>query len=212
MARFFKKGRLLGTVLNMAGLTVAFTAFMVIMIQVLYDWGYDRNYPDSDRIFRLEFVQNPSSPDIYNIIICRPFIEELKGTIPEVEELGVYNYWQGSTANWMKPGDEEHCYGLPSAVLDTCMLRVFPIEFTEGDPAEFAQPQSILLAESVADRLFPGESPVGKSLADMNGNPYRIAAVYRDFPENSSVANGVLIQIGDNNAGNWSEWSYCCYT
>lgn len=126
MARFFKKGRLLGTVLNVAGLTVAFTAFMVIMIQVLYDWGYDRNYSDSDRIFRLEFVQDPSSPDIYDMVICRPFIEELKGTIPEVEELGVYNYWQGSTSNWMKPGDEEHYYGLPSAVLDTCMLRVFP--------------------------------------------------------------------------------------
>ena len=211
MARFFKKGRLLGTVLNMTGLTVAFTAFMVIMIQVLYDWGYDRNYPDSDRIFRLEFVQNPSSPDIYNIIICRPFIEELKGTIPEVEELGVYNYWHGSTSNWMKPGDEEHYYGLPSAVLDTCMLRVFPLEFTEGNPAEFARPQSILLAESVAAWLFPGESPVGKSLTDMSGNPYRIAAVYRDFPENSSVANGVLIQIGDDDAGNWSEWSYSCY-
>lgn len=62
MARIFKKSRLLGAVLNLLGLTVAFTAFMVIMIQVLHDWRYDRNYPGSDRTFRLEFVYDPSSP------------------------------------------------------------------------------------------------------------------------------------------------------
>ena len=211
MARFFKKSRLLGAVLNLLGLTVAFTAFMVIMIQVLYDWRYDRNYPDSDRIFRLEFVQDVANPGSYEVIICRPFIEGLKGTIPEVEELGVYNYWQGSTSSWILPDDEEHSYGLPTAMLDSCMLGVFPFEFTEGDPSGFARPRSVLIAESVAARLFPDESPVGKSLNDAYGTPYSIAAVYKDFPENSSVANGVLVQLGNDNIDNWSEWSYSCY-
>ena len=102
MARLFKKGRLLGAVLNLLGLTVAFTAFMVIMIQVLHDWRYDRNYPGSDRTFRLEFVYDPSSPGSYNVAICRPFIEALKGTIPEVEALGTYSFYDGSTQSWFK--------------------------------------------------------------------------------------------------------------
>ena len=90
MARFFKQSRLLGAVLNLLGLTVAFSAFMVIMIQVLHDWRFDRNYPGSDRTFRLEFVQDPSNPGSYNVMINRPFIDALKGTIPEVEALGTY--------------------------------------------------------------------------------------------------------------------------
>lgn len=182
MARFFKKSRLLGAVLNLLGLTVAFTAFMVIMIQVLHDWRYDRNYPGSDRTFRLEFVQDPSSPGFYNVTICRPFIEALKGTIPEVEALGTYRFYDGTTQSWFKEDDLEHSWYLPTGVMDTSMLRVFPFEFTEGDPAGFAQPRSVILAESAAGRFFPDESPVGKTLTDYNGNPYRIAAVYKDFP------------------------------
>ena len=56
MKRLFRKNRWLGTVLDIIGMTVAFTVFMVIMIQVLYDWRYDRNYPEHGKIFRLEFV------------------------------------------------------------------------------------------------------------------------------------------------------------
>ena len=211
MARIFKKSRLLGAALNLLGLTVAFTAFMVIMIQVLHDWRYDRNYPGSDRTFRLEFVYDPSSPGSYNVTICRPFIEALKGTIPEVEALGTYRFYDGTTQSWFKEDDLEHSWYLPTGVMDTSMLRVFPFEFIEGDPAGFAQPRSVILAESAAGRFFPDESPVGKTLTDYNGNPYRIAAVYKDFPENCSAANGVMIQIADDNLGNWSEWSYCCY-
>ena len=38
MKRLFRKKRWLGTILDIIGMTVAFTVFMVIMIQVLYDW------------------------------------------------------------------------------------------------------------------------------------------------------------------------------
>ena len=61
MKRLFSKNRWLGTILNVIGLTVSFTVFMIIMIQVLYDWRYDRNYPDSERIFRFEFTDDGST-------------------------------------------------------------------------------------------------------------------------------------------------------
>ena len=212
MKRLFSRNRWLSSTLNIIGLTVAFTAFMVIMIQVRYDWRYDRNYPGHEKVFRLEFVNDPSNLGAYGITICRPFIESLKGTIPQVEELGVYRYWKNSSSEWYRQGDEQQEYTLESSVLDTCMLKVFPFEFTEGDPAEFARPGSIIIAESVADRLFPGESPAGETLIDKySGAEYRIAAVYKDFPENSSVANGALIQVGNDDRNNTSEWSYNCY-
>ena len=37
--------------LNIAGLTMAFTAFYVMMAQVTYDLGYDRSFPESDRLY-----------------------------------------------------------------------------------------------------------------------------------------------------------------
>ena len=40
--------------LNLAGLTVALASFMLIVMQVDYDLGYDRQYENADRIFRIE--------------------------------------------------------------------------------------------------------------------------------------------------------------
>ena len=51
--RFFNH-RLFSALLNFIGLTLAFSAFLVIMVQVVYDYGYDRNYEDAERIFRDE--------------------------------------------------------------------------------------------------------------------------------------------------------------
>lgn len=51
--RFFNH-RLFSALLNFIGLTLAFSAFLVIMVQVVYDYGYDRNYEDAERIFRVE--------------------------------------------------------------------------------------------------------------------------------------------------------------
>ena len=39
------------SVLNIAGLTLAFTAFYVMMVQVTYDLGYNRSIKDADRIW-----------------------------------------------------------------------------------------------------------------------------------------------------------------
>ena len=40
------------TILNVAGLAVAFAAFIVILIQVNFEWMFDRCHPTSDRIYR----------------------------------------------------------------------------------------------------------------------------------------------------------------
>ena len=41
-------------VMNLIGLTLGFTAFMVLMVQVGYERGFDRNHPTSGRIYRVD--------------------------------------------------------------------------------------------------------------------------------------------------------------
>ena len=40
------------SVLNVLGLSIAFVAFMLIMMQVNYDYTFDRSHPNADAIFR----------------------------------------------------------------------------------------------------------------------------------------------------------------
>ena len=80
--RFFNH-RLFSALLNFIGLALAFSAFLVIMVQVVYDYGYDRNYEDAERIFRVEnkFMSRTG----YSTVLSRPMIEAMKSASPEIE-------------------------------------------------------------------------------------------------------------------------------
>ena len=43
-------------VMNFIGLTLGFTAFMVLMVQVGYQRSFDRNHPTSGRIYRVDKI------------------------------------------------------------------------------------------------------------------------------------------------------------
>ena len=46
----FNRHTLFSTVLNVTGLTLAFSIFMTVMVQVLYDLRYDRCYPEHEKV------------------------------------------------------------------------------------------------------------------------------------------------------------------
>ena len=50
----FNRHTLFSTVLNVTGLTLAFSIYMTVMVQVLYDLRYDRCYPEHEKVYRLE--------------------------------------------------------------------------------------------------------------------------------------------------------------
>ena len=69
--------------LNILGLSVAFAAFMVIMIQLDYDYSFDKCHEDYDKIFRVEL----ELPELFNTrfpIMPRPFAEQIFESSPHI--------------------------------------------------------------------------------------------------------------------------------
>ena len=48
--------------LNVAGLSVAFTAFLILFMQIRYEWGYDRFHKHADRLYRFCLLYTSPSP------------------------------------------------------------------------------------------------------------------------------------------------------
>lgn len=71
----------MATFLNVAGLAVAFAAFMVILIQVDYERSFDRCHPTADRVYRLELTQG----GVFGLILPRAFIETVLQSSPHIE-------------------------------------------------------------------------------------------------------------------------------
>ena len=207
--RFFNH-RLFSALLNFIGLTLAFSAFLVIMVQVVYDYGYDRNYEDAERIFRVEnkFMSRVG----YSTVLSRPMIEAMKSASPEIEAGGCYNYTKGwNVAVALEDDGRQSEYKVGYGIIEKSLLNVFPFDFVVGDTSKF-EPFTVIISESTAKLLFGDENAIGKTLYLDNGpEPYTVAAVYKDFPENSSVDCGIFGNIGDSQLDDWSEWNMSFY-
>ena len=98
---------------------------------------------------------------------------------------------------------------------DFDLLRVFPFEFIEGDTSGYRAPGTAVISQKAAAKVFGSQSPVGKDIQfdtkSGDGSSWRIVAVYKDFPDNSSMDNDLLLNLGDYSMTNYSEWSYPCY-
>lgn len=209
----FNRHKIFSTVLNTVGLTLAFSVFLILTVQVVYDTTYDLGYPDTDKIVRLEY-SDPTSPGIYGVQVCRPLIEYLKTFFPQAEAVACYRYYKnGAWDNFKEAGTDMPGITLTYAQTDFDLLRVFPFEFIEGDTSGYRAPGTAVISRSAAAKLFGKQSPVGKDIQvdSPQAVPFRIVAVYKDFPSNSSIDNDMLINIGDESINNGSEWSFPCY-
>ena len=210
----FNRHKTFSTVLNVIGLTLAFSVFLILMVQVVYDTRYDLGYPDTDKIVRIEY-SDPTSPGVYGVQLSRPIIEQLKGYFPQVEAVACYRYYKNSSGNFKEADTDIPGVRVRYATTDFDLLRVFPFEFVEGDTSGYRAPGTAVISERGARQVFGDQSPVGKDIQfetkDNMGNSWRIVAVYKDFPDNSSMDNELLLNIGDESLNNPSEWSFPCY-
>ncbi|MDR2914455.1 MAG: ABC transporter permease [Tannerella sp.] len=81
----------------------------------------------------------------------------------------------------------------------------------EGDIDALNAPDKVLISESLAKKLFPEESVLGKQFI---GDEIKaeIGGVYQDFPENSIIGNAVYQKIPDKEgAGIWQYNNYEAY-
>lgn len=193
--------------LNLIGLTCAFTAFIVITIQVRYDLGFDNFYKDQDCLFRLELTGNDEDKSMY-YYLSRPMGNLLKSSSPDI----VMGTSLGIDKNFMiGPKGHPHHPILSSLLsIDKEGLELFEFDIIEGDTSTFEMPGNILVSESLAKALSPEESILGKDFSSTT-NDYTVIGVYRDFPDNSFLDNGMVAFFGHRYDDNYSEVSFPLY-
>jgi len=191
--------------LNILGLSVAFAAFMVIMMQLNYNFGFDRFHKHSDRIFRLEVG---STEHTFQTAINRPFAEHFFKSSPHIVAGAITDMWGGKSMFQIENNEnffrEETLRATPE------FTDVFSFDFVEGYENALKIPDNVIIPLSLSQKLFGNESAVGKQLI-FNWRTVTIGAVYRDFPRNSLVGNNIYFASPDDNIHRWENWNYIAY-
>ena len=197
------------SVLNIAGLAIAFASFLVILTQVDYDRRYNRCYRHCDRIVRAEFY--PNADWGWTLTLARPFAELIGSSSPHVEVMAIIDGW-GSVYPVEVDG---HPYQLPVRGGFGNYLQVFAPDMLAGSTEALLEDRQVLIPASMARQLFGTVDAVGKTIyknRQADNNPYYVGDVYRDFPANCTLGNPLFYRFDEHlNQDNWSDWNYHCY-
>lgn len=175
--------------LNLVGLTVAFASFMLIIMQVSYDLGYDRQYENADRIFRIERSSSTDNATAFSPWISSDFsvVEQMTASVADIAEEGGMRWFSNNVFN-----ESEIRFPIRCMQVTENWPKVFGFRYVGGDPGRLSEPGTAVVPESFARTAFPDGDAVGKTLIPEDyEKPLLIVAVYRDFPKNSSVKNDV---------------------
>lgn len=205
MKVFRKTG--VSTLINILGMSVAFAAAMILMVQVRWDTTYDANFKGHKQVFRLE--NNWMDKGLFSTSISRAMIEIAKTASPNIEAVGTY--WTMPHEATLKKYGEEMVLSVPSARVDSSMFSVFPFEWVEGSAREFTAGETAVVSEEYAKVFFGDESALGKHFKAGNGVDVRVVGVFKDMPKNSNMNYGVLINLGDDYLNNSNEWSFVAF-
>lgn len=204
----------LASILNILGLSTAFAAFIIIMIQVRYEHTFDTSYKKSGRIYRVESTLVPTESDLslketYTAFCARPLIEMLLPSIPRIESYSIM--YGGSSEIYAKydtAEGEPRGMMIPFRKVSDGFIEVFDAEITEGTARSLSEPGKALLPESLARKMFGQSSPIGRQITLSDGTFFTVGAVYKDFPENTSLVNDIKISLTDEYKNDWTDWAF----
>ena len=202
MKVFRKTG--VSTLINILGMSVAFAAAMILMVQVRWDTTYDANFEGHKQVFRME--NNWMDKGLFSTSFSRPMIEIAKTASPNIEAVGTFGSMPHE-ATFEKDG-EETVLSVPSVRVDSSMFSVFPFEWVEGSAREFTAKETAVVSEKYAKTFFGDESALGKNFKAGNGVEVRVIGVFKDMPKNYSMNYGVLVNLGDDFLDDSNEWSF----
>jgi len=171
--------------INIFGLAVGLTCFLLITLYVVDELSYDRQFKDAERIFRINSDIKFGGAEQRMAVSSDPFGATLKKDYAEVEQY--VRLYANNSRRFVKKGSEflveNNCLHADSTLLD-----VFSLTILEGDSKNvLTEPNTLLISKTAAQKYFGNASAVGKTLSVGLQNPveYKVTAVYEDMPTNA---------------------------
>ncbi len=192
------------TLLNILGLASSIAFSFLLKFYTDDQRSYDKHYANAERIYRVNADFNMNGKrDIYSNA-PRPIGPTLKSDFPEVEASARLRGMNGlTTHNGILELGEKRVKTTEFFIADSTIFQVFQREFIQGDPDKaLVEPNSIVITESLATKLFESEEAFGKSvlLAGFSPRLVTIRGIIKDDDRNSHIPMDAFIS--------WSTFPY----
>jgi putative ABC transport system permease protein len=170
------------SLINIAGLAMGLACFILIALFIRDELSYDRFHHHVDRIYRVfleDYFNGEVTMKARGPVGAAP---TLVREFPEVEKAAAVSRWLPAVRY-----EDTFIEYDESLIVDPDFFAIFTFPFSKGDPlTALAAPQTVVITESMAQKYFSDEDPIGKVLL-VAGQSYKITGVAKDLPKNSHL-------------------------
>jgi putative ABC transport system permease protein len=172
--------------INVVGLALGMASCFIIALYVRFESSFDMFHEKGEAIYR--YIPRSSSQGELAMQTYTPagLAAYYANAFPELKAWTRYAVQNDRPA--LKIGNKILAPE-PIAMADSSFFSMFTFPLTRGESGRvLARPSTVVISESIAERFFADEDPVGKVI-DYNGKlPLEITGVFKNVPSNSHFA------------------------
>jgi putative ABC transport system permease protein len=198
--------------IKVAGLSLALSGILLIVLFLKNELTYDSFHKKSNRIYRFTTTSSLSYSGKHFARIFNPgYIPKMAEYFPEIENYMRLIPVSGGVVklneNFIKINQAFQC--------DSTFFKVFDSELLVGNPDNIlGSPGSMVISESFAKRVFGKLNPIGQILTLPSGQFYgknvdfTVKGIMKDFPQNSHFHPEFIATPRDRGEFNGRAWTY----
>lgn len=174
--RFLMKNRTFSFI-NIFGLALGTLCCLYIVVYVQDQFSYDRHHRDAGEICRVTTDLVLTGDRHHNATSSPPIAPAIKKDFPEVAQFSRVVPTLGVARHLLKY-KEKAVYEDNEYYVDSTFFDVFSYHFVDGNPAgALDKPNTMVLLQPVAEKLFGKEDPVGKVVTVEDGYGKQVLTV-----------------------------------
>ena len=183
--------------ISILGLAIGFCAFILISLNIKYEYSWDKQNEKYDRIYRVQRFFSLAVHSSYGNEISphtRGITARLLDTgFPEFEKVLLTRPNEGM---FLASEPNSQIYDEYGFCCDQVVFDVFSYNFIEGIKENaLAEPFTIVLSKTLAGKLFPDKSALGKMVVIEKKYNLKVTGVYSDLPLNAEFRPSYLVSL-----------------
>jgi len=176
--------------INIFGLAIGMAACLLIIQYVTYELSFDSFHANKARIFRVDQDRYNNGKLSTQWTAGAFAVGNGIKVLPEVQDI----------VKMVGAGDVLASYKDQKMVIHNtyfasdAFFNVFSFPLLSGDPkTALKDPNTVVISQEIADKLFHGTDAVGKSILINNDSPVKVTGVMKQWPENTHMKCDYLV-------------------
>jgi putative ABC transport system permease protein len=194
--------------INILGLAGGLATCLLIILYITDELNYDTNFKDANNIYRIAYATEQgdwsSQP--------APVAAAMKADFPEIVEVTrimKFPNMDNVLLRYDDKGISKKFFEKNGYYADPSFFKIFSYHFTHGDAnSALTEPNSIAIAETVAQKLFGNQDPVNKTLkisTPFGELIYTVKGVFTNTGVKTHLPVNFILSTKNSDVGTWIE-------